>query len=158
MSDVVLDCDEFFPEREAIECALGELASADAPLCFEVLFVTEKEIRALNVRERNVDSVTDVLSFPAADFGRGEDISSDEFGECLDEEGRLLAGSVVVCTARAEEQAREYGHSVRREICYLIVHGVLHCLGYDHMTEADQREMREKEEYVMEKIHLGRDA
>lgn len=157
MSEVVLDCDELLPEREAIECALGELASSDVPLCFEVLFVTEEEIRALNARERGVDSVTDVLSFPAADFGSGA-ISSDEFGECLDEEGRILAGSVVVCTARAEEQAKEYGHSVRREICYLIVHGALHCLGYDHMTEADQRDMREKEEYVMEKIHLGRDA
>ena len=158
MSEVVLDCDELFPEREALERALGELASADAPLCFEVLFVTEEEIRALNVRERNVDAVTDVLSFPASDFGCGEEIFAEEFGECLDEEGRILAGSVVVCTARAEEQAKEFGHSVRREICYLIVHGVLHCLGYDHMMEADQRKMREKEEYVMEKIHLGRDA
>ena len=158
MSEVMLDCDELLPEREAIEGALKELVSSDAPLCFEVLFVSEEEIRTLNKRERGVNSVTDVLSFPASDFGRGEEISAEVFGECLDEEGRILAGSVVICTARAEEQAREFGHSVRREICYLIVHGVLHCLGYDHMSEADQREMREKEEYVMQKIHLGRDA
>ena len=156
MSEVVLDC-ETLPEREALERALGELVQADAPLCFEVVFVSREEIRALNARERNVDSVTDVLSFPAADFPRGV-ISSDEFGECLDEEGRILAGSIVVCTARAEEQAAEYGHSVRREICYLIVHGALHCLGYDHIEEADRREMREREEAVMEKIHLRRDA
>ena len=158
MSEVVLDCDELLPEREALEGTLEELVSADTSLCFEVLFVSEEEIRALNMRERGVDSVTDVLSFPASDFGRGEDISADVFGECLDEEGRILAGSVVICTVRAEEQAREFGHSVRREICYLIVHGVLHCLGYDHMTESDRREMREKEEYIMQKIHLGRDA
>ena len=68
----------------------------------------------------------------------------------------LFLGSVVICEERAREQAEEYGHSFGREFFYLTVHGVLHCLGYDHMTEEDKREMRLKEEEVMDRMNLKR--
>ena len=66
-------------------------------------------------------------------------------------------GSVVVCLQRAKEQAEEYGHSLERELHYLLTHGVLHCLGYDHMTDEDKAEMRGKEEYVLSKLGIVRE-
>ncbi len=149
--------------RAALLLALGGLAVSDTPLLVELLFVSQEEIRALNARERGVDAVTDVLSFPADNFKAGEPILAAEHIGCIERRGkifrrtRLYLGSVVICTARAEEQAKEYGHSIEREICYLAVHGVLHCLGYDHEREEDRKKMREKEETVMQKMGLKRE-
>ena len=143
-------------QAKALCLALEGLAESDVPLAVEAIKVSAEEIRALNARERNIDRVTDVLSFPAMDLTRGEPILSDEHGEEVDEEGRLFLGSVVVSKERAREQAEEYGHSYARELSYLLVHGILHCLGYDHETEEDKREMRQKEEEVMKKLGLGR--
>ncbi len=161
MSKVVIDCGAL-KRRRALERALSEVCSADMPLVVELLFVSEEEIRALNARERGVDAVTDVLSFPAMELAAGEAIVSGEHGECIESSrflhrDRLYLGSVVLCRARAEAQAEEYGHSVEREIYYLAVHGVLHCLGYDHETEEQRAVMRRKEEEVMRKIELGRE-
>lgn len=155
-------------DRNKIASAISEEFEADMPLVLELLIVSEEEIQDLNRRERNVDRVTDVLSFPAMDLIRGEKILSTEHGECVETvehtrggkttlEDRMYLGSVVVCKKRAEDQAQEYGHSIEREICYLIVHGALHCLGYDHESEEDKREMREKEEKIMQRLNLGRD-
>ena len=170
MAKFYLDCEELpVGDREPLEKALSEAITSDMPLTLELLFVSEEEIRSLNSRERNVDRVTDVLSFPAMELAAGEGIVGDEHGECIEpvavgeengellEEERLLLGSVVICTKRAEEQAEEYGHSLAREICYLTVHGTLHCLGYDHETEEEKRVMRAKEEEIMEKIGLRRE-
>lgn len=127
-------------------------------LSAELLLVSEEEIRQLNARERGVDSVTDVLSFPSMDGIKGQPILAEEHGEELDEDGNVFLGSIVICEKRAREQAQEYGHSFERELWYLAVHGILHCLGYDHMTEEEKREMREKEESVMQKLDLRRDS
>lgn len=127
-------------------------------LSAELLLVSEEEIRKLNARERGVDSVTDVLSFPSMDGIKGRPILAEEHGEELDEDGNVFLGSIVICEKRAREQAQEYGHSFERELWYLAVHGILHCLGYDHMTEEEKREMREKEESVMQKLDLRRDS
>jgi probable rRNA maturation factor len=69
----------------------------------------------------------------------------------------LFIGSIAVCVERAREQAEEYGHSMEREVHYLIVHGVMHCLGYDHMTDEEKAEMREKEELVLGKLGILRE-
>ena len=127
-------------------------------LSAELLLVSEEEIRKLNARERGVDSVTDVLSFPSMDGIKGRPVLAEEHGEELDEDGNVFLGSIVICEKRAREQAQEYGHSFERELWYLAVHGILHCLGYDHMTEEEKREMREKEESVMQKLDLRRDS
>lgn len=127
-------------------------------LSAELLLVSEEEIRQLNARERGVDSVTDVLSFPSMDGIKGQPILAEEHGEELDEDGNVFLGSIVICEKRAREQAQEYGHSFERELWYLAVHGILHCLGYDHVTEEEKREMREKEESVMQKLDLRRDS
>ena len=126
----------------ALSAALEGIAACDLPLVVETVKISAEEMRLLNARERGIDRVTDVLSFPAMDLTRGAPILSDEHGEEIDEEGRLFLGSVVVCEERAREQAKEYGHSYARELTYLTVHGILHCLGYDHETEEDKRTRR----------------
>ena len=163
-SNFCLDCEGLSRREQSALCkALGGLAESDIPLLLELVFVSEEEIRALNARERNVDAVTDVLSFPADNFKAGEPIFADGHPDCVEPaagrwgRARLYLGSVVICKERAKEQAEEYGHSYERELCYLAVHGVLHCLGYDHETEEERREMREKEEAVMQKLGLKRE-
>lgn len=143
--------------RKKLEQALYGLSEGD-DLSAELMCVSEEEIRSLNARMRGVDRVTDVLSFPSMDNIYGTPVYAEEHGECVDEDGRVFLGSVVVCEARAREQAREYGHSYEREFFYLAVHGILHCLGYDHETEEEKRVMRGQEERVMARLDLRRDA
>ena len=151
------DCEGLSGEETGRLCkALCGICEADAPLLFELVFVGEEEIRTLNREQRGVDKVTDVLSFPTMDGIFGRPICALEHGEEIDEEGRILIGSIVINKERAREQAKLYGHSFERELYYLSVHGVLHCLGYDHETEADKALMREKEEEVMARLHLSR--
>ena len=153
----ILDSEEL-KEKERLEGALSELAEADTPLLVELLLVDEDTIRTLNRTQRNIDQVTDVLSFPAMELEKGVPIAAEEHVEGVDEEDRLCLGSVVICEKRAREQAEEYGHSFERELYYLAVHGVLHCLGYDHMTEEERFEMRTLEENVMQKLGLTRQS
>ncbi len=140
-----------------LEEALSAFIDADVPLAAEVVFVSEEEIRRLNREQRGVDRVTDVLSFPALALVPGRKICGKNHPFGKDENGNLLLGSVVICTARAREQAEEYGHSYERELHYLLVHGVMHCLGYDHMEEGEKSVMRAAEEKVLSQIGITRD-
>jgi len=110
-----------------------------------LLLIDNKEIKHLNNEYRNVNEATDVLSFPMY----------DDLEEALDED-YLYLGDIVISGERAVEQAKDYGHSVEREIGYLTVHSVLHLLGYDHMDEEEKKVMREREEMILEKINLKR--
>lgn len=112
-----------------------------------VTFVSMEEIHQLNREYRQVDSPTDVLSFPQFD-----DLTD------LPEEGEIALGDVVICEEKAREQAAEFGHSFEREILYLFVHSVLHLLGYDHMEEDEKAVMRRREEEIMEVIGLAREV
>lgn len=143
-------------ERQKLSDALRGSAEGDVPLALEVLIADEEEIRRLNREQRGIDKVTDVLSFPSMEDIRGEELLGEEHGDELDEEGRLFVGSVVICEKRAREQAEEYGHPYERELYYLAVHGAMHCLGYDHMTDGDKAQMREKEEAALRNINLER--
>ena len=157
-SKFVFESDDLSPEAaQALSSALSGIAEGDKPLFYELVFLSREEIKELNARTRGIDSVTDVLSFPSMDGIKGKKIKAREHRDCIDEEGRLFLGSIAICTDRAHEQAEEYGHSYERELNYLAVHGALHCLGYDHMTEEDKREMREKEELIMSRMNLQRD-
>lgn len=117
------------------------------------LSVTNKEeIRQVNREHRGVDAVTDVLSFPMyerRDLDRIEDEKEYELYE-------VSIGDILICADKIKEQAREFGHSQEREFCYLAVHSILHLLGYDHMEEEDRRQMRQREERVMEKFAIER--
>ena len=159
MPKFIVDCDEevlLEVDVEKLQKAVGEFVQTDTPLAMEFLFVSDTEIRRLNAETRGVDKVTDVLSYPALDGICGKEIKGDDFPFDKDENGNLFIGSVVVCRERAKEQAEEYGHSYRRELHYLFVHGVMHCLGYDHIEEQDKTQMRAAEERVLEKMGIVR--
>ncbi|MBR5438620.1 MAG: rRNA maturation RNase YbeY [Clostridia bacterium] len=141
---------------------LTELANATAEvlkqkelLYAELSFVSKEKIRQLNTQFRNVLSVTDVLSFPTLDGIRGKVLKHKDFPLDVDENG-LFLGSIVVCMARAKEQAKEYGHSIERELTYLTLHGLLHLFGYDHMVEEDKARMRKLEDKILKKIEVFR--
>ena len=116
-----------------------------------VSFVSNNEIKNLNKIYRDKDSVTDVLSFPLT--------SADGTVELNPDTGAVMLGDVVISLETAVKQAQNYGHSLEREGGFLTVHSMLHLLGYDHETSLlDQRIMREKEESVLEKLGISRDA
>ena len=126
------------------------VSAAEAALAFEnargdlsVRVDTPEHIQRLNRDFRHVDRVTDVLTFPAWE---GEDP--------LGGDGYL--GDIMICYDRAKEQAEEYGHSLARELAFLTVHGVLHLLGYDHMTEPEEKVMREKQTAILDGMGLSR--
>lgn len=126
-------------------------------LYVDLSVVSEKEIRALNRENRNIDSVTDVLSFPNLDGIKGKVLKKKDFPLDYDEDEKaLFLGSVAICIERAKEQAVEYGHSEERELCYLFTHSLFHLLGYDHLTEEEKQEMREKEESVLNALGITR--
>ena len=114
----------------------------------EIVFSSEEEIRRLNNATRGVDSVTDVLSYPTLDGIKGTVLRREEHITELDG-NYLFIGSIMLCEERIEQQAEELGHSVERETTYLIVHGLMHLFGYDHMKRNDKKEMREKEKAAL---------
>ncbi len=103
-----------------------------------------ERIRELNREYRGIDKVTDVLSFPLLTFNEPGDFSSireDDPGSFDPENNELLLGDIAICMERAEEQAAEYGHSLKREYAFLITHSVLHLLGFDHESEEEEEIM-----------------
>ena len=130
---------------EAAElCVSGEGLDPDnCEISFS--FVSEDEIRELNAFYRDKDSVTDVLSFPQYD-----DLSE------LDDDMELCLGDVVICSDVARRQAEEYGHSLKRELCFLCAHSALHLLGYDHETEEEREEMEAKQREILDALGIKR--
>lgn len=124
-------------------------------LCAELTFVSESEIKDLNNNFRGIDSVTDVLSFPSLDGVRGKVLKCKDYALDVTENG-LFIGSIAICTKRASEQAKEYGHSLKRELTYLTLHGLLHLFGYDHIIDSDKKQMRALEEDIINKVKVFR--
>lgn len=124
----------------------------------EISFVDKEQIRLLNKKERNVDKATDVLSFPTLNLKPMQKIKIKDFKDDIDQETKhLMLGDIIICEDVAKKNAEEYGHSYERELCYLIVHGFLHLLGYDHMEEDDKKVMRALEEAVLKKYKITRE-
>lgn len=123
-------------------------AAVDGDYVIGVHLVDNPTIRQLNAEHRNLDSVTDVLSFPLVEGMAG--------GFALPEGEPVNLGDVVISYPRAVAQADEYGHSVEREIAYLVAHGVLHILGYDHEDESERERMRHKEEEALQPLGFTR--
>lgn len=160
MSNLVVYCEDEecknYPLQTVADAA-GKILNQSAPLAIEVAFVGEDEIRALNRDKRGKDAVTDVLSFPYFDGIRRKTIDINDYAGDVDEEdGRLLIGSICVCEKRAKEQAADFGHSVSREVCYLVAHGILHCFGYDHIEKNDEEEMTALAEKIMSAAGIER--
>lgn len=115
------------------------------PAEVSVTLVDNATIHRMNRQYRQVDRATDVLSFPL-------------FDEEPDADGRVMLGDIVLSLERAEEQAREYGHSFEREVAFLTVHSMLHLLGYDHETgPEEEREMFARQRIILEEMGLPRE-
>lgn len=114
-----------------------------------VSIVTDEEIKEINEQFRNIDSPTDVLSFPQLTFVEGEMADVNEKEE-------IILGDIIISLERAEAQALEYGHSLKREIAFLTAHSMLHLMGYDHMEPSEEEEMFAKQKEILEKAGIPR--
>ena len=132
IKDIILECLDYEGYDDDYDVSLS--------------FVDNKEIHELNKMYRGIDRATDVLSFPM--------LSDDEFEIELEEKS---LGDIVISLERAFEQSIDYNHSFEREGCFLVCHSMFHLLGYDHDTEENTKEMREKEEYILNKLSITRE-
>ncbi|MDC7975950.1 rRNA maturation RNase YbeY [Bacillus sp. BLCC-B18] len=114
-----------------------------------VTFVDNERIREINRDYRDKDQPTDVISFAMEEMGEGE-------MEIVGAEMPRMLGDLIISIPRAKEQAEGYGHSFDRELGFLALHGFLHLLGYDHMTEEDEKEMFGRQKEILESFGLGR--
>ena len=119
-------------------------------LYINIILTNPKHIRNINKQYRNIDKETDVLSFPMFEKEEIEDMK--EIGNDIHEP----LGDIIISIERVKQQAGEYGHSFERELAYMLIHGFYHLMGYDHMNDEDKKQMREKEEKVLNNLNINR--
>ena len=149
-----LDINENIEYIELIEKVIGQAFSTEQisnlNLYINVILTNPENIRKANKEYRNIDKETDVLSFPMFEKEEIEKMLKNG-NETLD-----VLGDIIISIPRVEDQAKEYGHSFEREFSYMLIHGFYHLMGYDHINEEEKKEMREKEEGVLNKLQLTR--
>ena len=132
----------------------------NSPYQISLLFVDNDEIREINRDTRGIDKATDVLSFPMLDYPKDKvfkDVYKNvKFNEIYLDGEELVLGDMVLSLERAREQSIEYNHSFNREVCYLVVHSILHLLGYDHMENEEKKKMRQREEEILGNLNITR--
>ncbi len=120
------------------------------PLTVTITITDNEGIHQVNLEQRNMDKPTDVLSFPMLFFKEPQVLESPLMEYDYDPQThRVMLGDILISYEKVQEQAEEYGHSFRRELCYLTLHGLLHLFGYDHMVDADKKIMRKREEEIL---------
>lgn len=141
----------------AKKVAISALSLLSQPknLCLAIKFVSAAEIRRLNIEFRQKDSATDVLSFPSTSTVAGEivDIASPELSELFDGKNYHI-GDMAICTKVLRAQAKEFGVSAEAECKKLVIHSVLHLLGYDHISDSDYELMHKREVELDSKIKI----
>lgn len=137
--------------KEVIKTCFEEEKLEKTKLYINIILTDKEEIKNINKQYRNIDKETDVLSFPMFEK---EDI------ETLKKKSKWVVeevlGDIIIAMDIITKQAKEYGHSTKRELAYMLVHGFYHLMGYDHMTEEEKKEMRQKEENILEKLQIKR--
>lgn len=120
-------------------------------------FVQSNEIRELNKSTRNIDKVTDVLTYPYISKKPKDKLKLKDYALDMDLETKTLTiGDIYICHDRAVEQAQEFNHTIKREICFLFCHGLLHIAGYDHETKEQEQEMVEMQEKILNDLNITR--
>ena len=117
-------------------------------LYISLTLTTPEQIQKINKEYRNIDNPTDVLSFPM--------FEKEELKEVLENNIEEVLGDIIISIERIYEQAKEYGHSFERELAYMVVHGFYHLMGEDHMEEEEKKQMRAKEENILNKLNINR--
>ncbi|MGI6698886.1 MAG: cytidine deaminase [Christensenellales bacterium] len=140
----------------AFDAALA--AEGVSHVCYVSLTVCDDaNIQAINKQTRHIDQPTDVLSFPTISYPdkqTAKDVPRFLQSAFNPDEKAVDLGEIFISKEHASKQAQTYGHSLQRELCYLLVHGVLHLLGHDHITSKEKATMRTKEEQAMKKMGL----
>ncbi|MBO4873027.1 MAG: rRNA maturation RNase YbeY [Lachnospiraceae bacterium] len=155
--------DPFDFDAEALlrQVITAVLDSEDCPYeCeIDVLLTDNGSIREINREERGIDAPTDVLSFPLVAFASPASFDRLEEDPTLfhPETGELMLGDMVISVDKVLSQAKEYGHSIRRELAFLAAHSSFHLLGYDHETEEERLVMEEKQETVLKELGITRE-
>lgn len=133
-------------------------------LYMSITLTNPEEIKTINKQYRNINKATDVLSFPMfekeeLDTMVQDSAKKDQVDDTENDENQVrdILGDIVISIQKVQEQAKEYGHSFERELSYMVVHGFYHLMGYDHMVEDDKKQMRAKEENILEKLNISRD-
>ena len=156
------------PAQFDFDCETVARAVVEAVLDYEncpyeaevsLTLTNNTEIHKINLEQRGIDAPTDVLSFPMTEYPQpGNFDFLEEADDCIHpESGELLLGDIVLSADRVRSQAEEYGHSMLREYAFLIAHSVLHLLGYDHMEKEEREQMEEKQEAILQTLHITRD-
>lgn len=151
-----------FPLEETIEKVLtAALSCENCPFEAEInVLVTDGEgIKKYNKEYRGIEKETDVLSFPGVDYEEPGDFTlalSDKNSYFNPETEEILLGDIILCRDRVFSQAEEYGHSILREFAFLLVHSILHLLGYDHMEAEEEKVMKRHQDKIMEKLKILR--
>ena len=148
-----------FPYKHKIEQIFekaGEILGEDfSKVSVSLNFVDGEEIQNLNKAFRDMDRQTDVLSFPNLNKNYNQSLTEFESERNVDD-GLLFLGDVVICKKIAYAQAKEYGHSKKREVCFLALHGLLHLLGFDHIKKEDEKVMQETAEKILNEVRVQR--
>ncbi len=124
----------------------------ESKLIITVTLTNPDNIKKINKQFRNIDNATDVLSFPI--------FEKNELNQKIIQKNFMhedMLGDIIISIKKVEEQAKEYGHSFERELSYMLVHGFYHLMGYDHIKEEDKKEMRPKEEKILNELQIIRD-
>ncbi len=137
--------------KKVIEKCYKEEGLNSSNLIITITLTTPEEIRKINSKYRRIDMSTDVLSFPMFERQELEEKIKNRNFEHED-----VLGDIIISIERVKEQAEEYGHSFERELSYMIVHGFYHLMGYDHIEEKDKKEMRPKEEKILDDLKIIR--
>lgn len=148
------DIDKLPKEEKLIKVVIETVLKEENVIQDVEVYVTltnNNQIHKVNLEQRNVDRPTDVLSFPM--FERDEVPMLKKINK---KEPHIL-GDIIVSVEKVKEQAEEYGHSFERELSYLITHGMLHLLGYDHMIEEEKEQMRKREEEILGILKITRE-
>jgi len=130
------------------------------PLGVHVVLTNDEDIHQINAEYRGIDRATDVLSFPSVNYPKGKTARLCEKRlrtEYDPETKACMLGDIIISWDHALAQAKEYGHSVNRELCYLFAHGLFHLMGYDHMEPDEQKEMRAMEEKALHMAGISRE-
>ena len=130
-----------------LDACFKEEGLEEKKIYINVVLTNPGNIRKINKEQRSIDKETDVLSFPMFEKDEIAHIANNQFD---------ILGDIVISIDRVKEQSIEYGHSFERELSYMVVHGFYHILGYDHMEEEDKKEMRKKEENILNKLKIVR--
>lgn len=160
------ETEEIFPfdvKETAETVCRAVLEEEQCPYEVQVTLVItgNEEIREMNRQSRGIDRETDVLSFPNMDFEREGEFRIDEDREAdyFDPDtGELILGDIMVSADKIRQQAKEYGHSLRREYAFLVAHSMFHLCGYDHMEKTAAEVMERKQEEVLQRLGISREG